>query len=92
MAETAAKEAAVEETVVEEEPKDEFDTTIITVGSMKRAGLSVRECYKQKPESIRWIAYQLTGKPGIYQEQKDVCQRFLKSIGNTEGYEMSNAR
>lgn len=57
---------------------------------MKRAGLSVRECYKQKPDSIRWIAYQLTGKPGIYQEQKDICKRFLESIGDTEG-ERGNA-
>ena len=88
--EPATEKPAAEEPAADAAPKDEFDETIIVVGSMKRAGLSVRECYKQKPDSIRWIAYQLTGKPGVYQEQKDVCRRFLESIGDTEG-EMGNA-
>ena len=88
--ETAAKETAEGETATEAAPKDEFDETIIVVGSMKRAGLSVRECYKQKPDAIRWIAYTLAGKSELYQSQKSVCQRFLQSIGDTEG-EMGNA-
>lgn len=93
--ETTVKEAITEETAAVETTaegtqKDEFDETIIVVGSMKRAGLSVRECYKQKPDAVRWIAYSLTGKAEIYQAQKDVCQRFLQSIGDTEG-EMNNA-
>lgn len=86
-----AKETPAPAAVVPDAPDaedgDEFDKTIITVGSMKREGLSVRACYERKPEAIRWIAYTLSGKSELYKAQKDVCARFLQSIGDTEGME-----
>lgn len=65
--------------------QDEFDTTIITCGSMKKKKLSVRQLYNEHPTSVRWIAWQMSSMNEANKLQKEVCQRFLDMIGDTEG-------
>lgn len=61
---------------------DEFDTTIIVCGSLKREGLSVRAAYEKKPDAIEWIAKNLPGKNDTFKAQKEICQRFLEHVQN----------
>ena len=65
-----------------DEGADEFDTTIIVCGSLKREGLSVRACYNKKPDAIEWIANTLPPKNDQYKQQKEICQRFLEHVKN----------
>jgi len=83
---TAAKSTgkkAPEPAADEDDPDlDEFDTTIIVCGTLKREGLSVRAAYEKKPDAIEWIAKNLPAKNDTFKAQKEICQRFLEHVQN----------
>lgn len=79
----AAKNSSAAPAADEDDPDlDEFDTTIIVCGSLKREGLSVRAAYEKKPDAIEWIAKNLPGKNDTFKAQKEICQRFLEHVQN----------
>lgn len=63
---------------------DKFDTTKICCGSMKRLNKSVREVYNEKPDAIRWIAWQMNPLSESSKDQQQICREFLASVGETE--------
>ncbi|NLT15891.1 MAG: hypothetical protein GXY05_16320, partial [Clostridiales bacterium] len=59
---------------------DEFDTTIVTVGNMSREKLSIRECYKRNPGTVKWVVETAPAKSEERLKLKDACRRFLERV------------
>ncbi|NLT15963.1 MAG: hypothetical protein GXY05_16690 [Clostridiales bacterium] len=59
---------------------DEFDTIIVTVGNMSREKLSIRECYKRNPSSVKWVVETAPAKSEERLKLKDACKRFLERV------------
>jgi len=82
-----SEEGPVETAPAAEAPSgdgDKFDTSIVTCGTMKRQGLSVRACYAKNPDSIRWIALQMTTARDDAKQQQEICREFLALMNDEE--------
>lgn len=65
--------------------QDEFDTTILKCGQVKRKGLSIRDAYKVNPGSVRWVAEEMMAEDEFHKAQQDACKRFLATLSEKEG-------
>lgn len=61
---------------------DEFDTTIVDVGSTKRLGLSIRECYAQHKDSVEWVANTMLAQSDNRKRLKELCKTFLQRVAD----------
>lgn len=61
---------------------DEFDTIIVDVGSVKRMKLSIRECHKQHPNTVEWVANTAPVQSDERKVLKDACIRFLQRVAD----------
>ena len=67
-----------------EEPGEEdvYDTTIVTVGSMKAKNYSIRQCYAADKNSIHWIAEKMVPRREEARKIQQLCRDFLKLVGD----------
>lgn len=65
-------------------PQDEFDTTIVQCGLLKKMGYSVRKAYEMNPGAVRWVAELMTPRNNLQKEQQAVCKRFLETVKEAE--------
>jgi len=77
----APKAATASAEPVSDEP-DEFDTTIVDAGNVRRQNYSVRECYRKSPHTVRWVANSMLAQSEARKHLKDVCIRFLERVDN----------